>query len=402
MEHRPSLEQVRAAVVAAADLLARLPDCLYEAGSPELGAVFGELDDLARRAEAGRVCVLGEAIERGVVAESPQARPAAWARAHGPSLTPGEAANLATVVQALSRPGHGSLAAAVRSGEVRVALASAVLTELGKLRPRLASQAVCDTVLESLVALAASGEVSRVRALRPALLARFGGEDEFQRDQDKLRLGVSLSQAFHDDGMSEYRLRLDPEGAAVLESALSPLAAPRPSTEDGPDLRGADRRRAEALVELLRGAVAGGRGVKTQLVLTMDFEELCRRVAAGRTLSGRPGQLLAPETVRKIACDAAVLPVVLGADSVPLDVGRSTRLFSPGQVKALWLRDGGCTFGDCRIPPQWCDAHHLVHWADGGPTSMDNAALLCARHHTYVHRHHLAGKVVTGKVSWDP
>ena len=81
---------------------------------------------------------------------------------------------------------------------------------------------------------------------------------EFQRREDQLRSGRSLSQPYADDGMAEYRLRLDPEGQAVLEAILGPLAAPQPSTEHGSDLRTSDQRRADALVEVCRRAAAAG------------------------------------------------------------------------------------------------------------------------------------------------
>ncbi|MGI8417349.1 MAG: HNH endonuclease signature motif containing protein, partial [Nakamurella sp.] len=98
---------------------------------------------------------------------------------------------------------------------------------------------------------------------------------------------------------------------------------------------------------------------------------------------------------------AGVIPVVLGTDSEILDVGKTHRLFTPGQLKALWIRDRHCTFPGCHSPAHWTDAHHLWHWIDGGPTDLNNAALLCGRHHTVVHRDQLAGSIVDGHVLWD-
>ena len=110
------------------------------------------------------------------------------------------------------------------------------------------------------------------------------------------------------------------------------------------------------------------------------------------------GLLLAPAVVRRLACDAAVIPAVLGSDGEVVDLGRAVRLFTPGQLRRLWLRDAGCTFPGCSMPEHWCDAHHLVHWADGGRTVLDNAALLCGRHHTVVHQRRLAGARTGGTV----
>jgi hypothetical protein len=82
----------------------------------------------------------------------------------------------------------------------------------------------------------------------------------------------------------------------------------------------------------------------------------------------------------------ALLPPTLGgARCQPLDVGRSTRVVQPAQRSALAVRDRGCVFPGCERPLAWCDAHHLEHWVDGGPTDLANLALLCRAHHRTVH-----------------
>jgi hypothetical protein len=83
-----------------------------------------------------------------------------------------------------------------------------------------------------------------------------------------------------------------------------------------------------------------------------------------------------------------------------LDLGRTVRLATPKQVQALWIRDQGCTFPGCSRPPSWCDAHHVWHWCDGGPTDLSNLALLCPRHHTIVHQKGCTATVTTTGVTW--
>jgi hypothetical protein len=73
-----------------------------------------------------------------------------------------------------------------------------------------------------------------------------------------------------------------------------------------------------------------------------------------------------------------------GAPSQPLNLGRASRVVQPAQRSALMVRDRGCLPGLCR-PLAWCDAHHLQHWVDGGPTNLNNLALLCRAHHRAVH-----------------
>ncbi len=107
----------------------------------------------------------------------------------------------------------------------------------------------------------------------------------------------------------------------------------------------------------------------------MDWESLRDGLGAATTLGGLDaGTHLAPETVRRLCCDGSVIPVVLGSNGEVLDWGLEQRFFTDAQTKRLWLRDGGCTYPGCDAPPQWADAHHLVHWADLGPSDLDNAA----------------------------
>src|SRR4029453_14388627 len=85
------------------------------------------------------------------------------------------------------------------------------------------------------------------------------------------------------------------------------------------------------------------------------------------------------------AVAAGLPPTLGGARRQPLEVGRATRGVQPAQRAALAVRDGGCVFPGCDRPLAWCDAHHLWHWLDGGPTDLANLALLCRAHHRAVH-----------------
>ena len=97
------------------------------------------------------------------------------------------------------------------------------------------------------------------------------------------------------------------------------------------------------------------------------------------------GDLITAAQARRLACTAHIVPAVLGGDSVPLDLGRSRRLFSPGQRKALLIRDRTCRAEGCEVPGTWCDAHHLDPWSRGGRTDLDDGVLLCHHHHHRVH-----------------
>jgi hypothetical protein len=120
------------------------------------------------------------------------------------------------------------------------------------------------------------------------------------------------------------------------------------------------------------------------VVVTIDFEALLGRL--GRSPARlESGQLLSPAAARRIACDARIIPIMLGAKGEPLDIGRSSSTSSRAIRRAVVVRDGGCVFPACDRPPSWCDVHHVLHWADGGSTAIDNLCLLCERHHRAVH-----------------
>lgn len=95
---------------------------------------------------------------------------------------------------------------------------------------------------------------------------------------------------------------------------------------------------------------------------------------------------VAAATMRKIACDADIIPALLGTHGELLDLGRKTRLFTPAQRTALTARDQGCAFPNCTIPAPWCEAHHITYWSHGGPTNTDNGVLLCSGHHHLIHK----------------
>lgn len=396
-----SLRERRAALEGAVAALEGIEGWLFEAGSVELEELLGLTDELVRRAEAARFIVVAEAHARGVVAESDAASLTSWVTQRALGARQSGGAGIARAVTALGLPANGVVLEAVEAGRITVGVANVVMAEIGKIESRLAEGAR-DAVLAGMVEMGMVEGAKGVRRVRPELLARYGLTEELEREADRLRRGRALSRPVVEDGLHEYRLVLDPEGAAVFEAAIEALSAPAPCEEPETgvverDLRSSDQRRADALVDLVRAAVGSmdtraGRGAKATLLVSMSLEDLRAGARAGRTLGGLDaGAVLDPTTVRRLACDAEVVPVVLGGEGEVLDLGRSVRLFTAMQVKALWLRDGGCTYPGCSTPARWSDAHHLVHWADGGTSDLTNAALLCQRHHTIVHSRRLYG-----------
>jgi len=182
--------------------------------------------------------------------------------------------------------------------------------------------------------------------------------------------------------------KLDPEGGARVLEVLGSLNARRPPVEGVPDTRSQSRRDADALIEAMTSLLDEGElptrgGQRPHLVLTMGLNDLIDGLGSAALDTG--GRLCAGEA-RCLACDATIIPMVLGSDSMPLDVGRHQRLATAALRDALAHRDQGCAFPACQRPPRYCHAHHIVSWLDGGETKISNMCLLCEYHHTIVHR----------------
>ncbi len=239
-------------------------------------------------------------------------------------------------------------------------------------------------------------DLSRIGMHLLAALDPDGPQPELDERQGRARREFTWSH--QDDGTVTVHGRLDAEGGAALIAAVGPLSAPRPCTDvEGPDPRTAAQRRADGLVELANlglqsGALPTESGERAHIAVTISLDTLTRNLdeaLAGRSIDALPIMdhvgPISPAAARRLACDARIIPVVLGGEGQPLDVGRSQRLVTVPQRRALAARDAGCAFPGCDRPPAWCDAHHIIHWSDGGPTDLANLVLLCRHHHRRIH-----------------
>ncbi|MGW6173600.1 DUF222 domain-containing protein [Arthrobacter sp. NPDC055138] len=138
-------------------------------------------------------------------------------------------------------------------------------------------------------------------------------------------------------------------------------------------------------------------GLRPQLLVTIDYKDLASDL-------GRPGSStfsgpLSAKTIRRIACDADIIPVVFAGMGVILDVGQSQRLFPKYMRLAIIARDGGCAFPGCTAPSPWTEVHHIRWFEKGGPTCTDNGVLLCGHHHHLIHEGDWRVEVISG-VAW--
>lgn len=211
--------------------------------------------------------------------------------------------------------------------------------------------------------------------------ARLAMEERRARKQRRLRLAPDHHGSMTISG--SLPLAEGAQLAAQLEALLPPLA----SYQLADQLPDRDARTADALLLLAQIAANSGdlpcQGMdRPHVIITMEQDTLATGLGTIQLL-GNAGQLGAGDA-RRLACDAGLIPVVLGSGSQPLDVGREHRHFTKPIRMALTLRDGGCAFPGCTAVPAACEAHHIQPWWMGGESSLANAVLLCPFHHRLV------------------
>jgi len=175
--------------------------------------------------------------------------------------------------------------------------------------------------------------------------------------------------------------QLEGEGLFAAVDTLMPPPADN-------DERTTTQRRADALGDLARSYLEGSEtplvgGERPHMNVHVDLPGLQGR--PGGFHETEDGFVLDPFSVTQLACDASVSRIVFGPDSELLDVGRKTRVIPAGLRRAVIARDRHCVAPGCGRSAKWCDVHHIVSWAEGGETVIDNLCLLCRYHHTQIH-----------------
>ena len=224
------------------------------------------------------------------------------------------------------------------------------------------------------------------------------------QEADARHLSRHLTTWIDDDGMLVLRGRLTPEIGAVVHRALEAAADQlRRETKDSPETSLLaevtwGQRRADALGRLAEVALTadldgGHAGDRYQVVLHVESAAASPNASAGPDEADEraDGVLevedaairISAESSQRLMCDASVVTMYHDADGHVLDVGRKTRTIPTAIRRALSARDTRCQFPGCSA--KRCDAHHIDHWIDGGPTSLENLVLLCRRHHRLVH-----------------
>ncbi|MEV4265942.1 DUF222 domain-containing protein, partial [Kribbella sp. NPDC049584] len=354
-----------------------------------------------------------------------------------------------------SLPKYGAVSTALTDGTrpLRPAQASVIVTALERVGSRVALEEleVAEEQLVNLAAHLSPGELAKAARQICDLLDSDGPEP----DENAAYARESLTLIEAENGV-KFRGYLANENAELLRSRIHAAARPHKTADGELDPRSREQRQADALTASLTIAAAAaesgfkppatearptddggpenlppvpaaedvaanaathegvahdgvthqgamhradrwvpGFGAKANITVTIDFEDL-KSALAEATGELVYGDGLSAAAIRRMACDAKIIPLVLGSNSEPLDVGRAERLVTRAMRRALNVRDKGCVV--CGAPPIHCDAHHLRSWIDGGETAIHNLVLLCRGHHRALHAGHWIITITDGQV----
>ena len=286
----------------------------------------------------------------------------------------------------------------------------------------------------ALTEVAASQDLDALNVVAGAWISHVDPDGSAPSEQQKAELqGLFIRRKYR--GLHRLDIFATEDQFETLMTALSPEGSPRTGTtaanagcrDDGgqcadlegkeravpPDPRSHAQKCLDGLVASCRIALATGQlpangGSKPQVMAIIPYEQLrerVRRSAESREARATESAMfpfagpVPAAQIRRIACEADIIPVVLSGEGRILDVGAAVRYFPPHLRKALIARDGGCAFPGCTAPAPWCEAHHIEYYSKGGTTSTDNGVMLCGFHHHLIHREKWRIRVQNG-VPW--
>ncbi|WP_159085860.1 HNH endonuclease signature motif containing protein [Aeromicrobium chenweiae] len=310
-----------------------------------------------------------------------------------------DAAKLAALARSTSSA--ETTRAAWAAGEISTDQAKVIMQAIDRLPEWVGEQERTDAEAH-LIELAGRHHLDDLRRLANRVLEVIDpdGADEVlgeqvRREEEKAWEATRLTIKRRGDGTTRGTFLIPDADADTLRAAIEGIIAPRRAAINaarrGLDVGDfnalpRDQRMGHAFVELIEhlptGALPQSGGLAATVAVTVDVDDL--RTGRG-TATNTSGTTTSARKAQRLACNARLVALYLDSESKVLDLGTTRRIYDRHQRLALAVRDKGCVFPDCDRPPAWCEAHHLNFWAEGGPTDLDNAALLCHFHHFLLH-----------------
>jgi Domain of unknown function (DUF222) len=359
----------------------------------ELSQAMAQLAEL-------RLRVLVAADRNEIGADRGATSTAAWLAAHTRQRRAAAFADL-RLATSLDDPAFALTRAALAAGAVNVDQARVIVAAIDDL-PREGEDAVSDFDRERaqahLIELAAECDAKRLRECGKRLFEVIAPEEADRREGEALeaeerraRERTRFSMRDNGDGTWTGSFKVPALHAMMLKKALDAFTSPRRAGSEG--LLDADgkripyaRRLGQGFCELIEhlpvDKLPQAGGVAATVLVRLEYGTLLSGIGAA---SLDTGDRISAGEARRMACNAGIVPVVLGGPSVPLDLGRTRRLHSVGQRIAIADRDEVCTAQGCDRPAAWCEIHHDQPWSEGGHTTVEGGRLFCSRHHHYAH-----------------
>jgi hypothetical protein len=279
------------------------------------------------------------------------------------------------------------------------ATTAAHVDHVARLRHRAKADAIFDALADTWTSLCRDADLDTLGKASVAFLDRLDNTKPVSEQDKAEAINRRMFAGSKCLGVGNIEARFDLEGYDIVMRAVEQER--RAGHADG-DKRTLEQERSDAVVEICRrtltGANDGGETEPYIGVIVTDETLAAREAGLCQTDSGLA---LSVDTVRRMCCHSVIGRIVVDQKGVVLDVGRGERLFNRAQRRAMAYRDRGCCFPGCRRPARHCEAHHLQWWEHGGPTDLENGALLCYAHHRLVHE--LGWRVVrnaSGGLDW--
>jgi hypothetical protein len=361
----------------------------------EVAELLGELVEAQNALDSVRLRLLREADRHQLGDATGETSTANW-WARLARITRPAAHREVRLAESLDDDDHRSSAEAVAAGEVSVAQAAVILDAVDSLPNGTVDPATRRDVEALLVTHAAEHDPRALRLLgRKALdviapeVAEEVERRRLEREEQHAAAAATFTMSPDGHGSVHGRFTIPALAGQMLAKHLDAIAAPKHQRAvSGSDLGRVSRpmKLGSAFTEYVetRGDAPRAGGVAATVVVTMTLADLTGAGDSPATVLDT-GETISAGEARRLACEAGIIPAVLGTRSQVLDLGRRTRFHTEPQRVAIALRDRGCSAEGCDWPPGMCHAHHDRPWSHGGSTSVKDGRLLCPRHHVRAH-----------------
>jgi hypothetical protein len=352
----------------------------------EVGAVKAQLAELEAR-------LLAHADRIAIAANTAASSTATW-HAHATTTTRQQSPRLMRTAHGLDT--HEATRTALAAGRVHVEQVEVVLRALGELPAGLDVEIV-ERAEAHLLELAADHDAKALRILGRRILEVVSPETAdaheatlLEREERAAAAATRFTMWEDGHGKVHGRFTLDSYTGAALRKALWAIAAPRHQASKGPlgdraGRRPTPERLGQAFTDYIQrnpvNRLPKAGGLSATAVILIPLATLMGGLKAAHLDTGEP---LSPGAARRLACQARIIPAVLGGKSQVLDQGRARRYYTEAQRIAKTIEARGCEIAGCQEPPGRCQLHHPTRWVDGGQTNRDGI-MICPWHHTRAH-----------------